>query len=82
MSLGPRILILSTVTFPWLLAGCGSPLPDGAKPTAPVTVFVKYKGAPVDGASVMFIKTGDESTPGFGTHRCLGLGQIADLRSE
>ena len=65
MALGRRILVFGAATFPWLILGCGPALPTGAKPTAPVTVTVTYKGAPVAGASIMFVKAGDESFPGL-----------------
>ena len=69
-------IVLCAFAIPLPLLGCGGGLPEGAKPTAPVTVTVKYKGAPVDGASVMFIKTGDESTPGVGRTDASGTAKL------
>ena len=43
-----RVLFLGLL---FLAAGCGPALPEGAQPTHPITVTVKYKGAPVEGAA-------------------------------
>jgi len=75
MSLGLRVLSLGVLACP-LLLGCGGGPPAGAKPTAPVTVTITYKGAPVDGASVMFVKDGDESTPAVGRTDAAGIAKM------
>jgi hypothetical protein len=53
-----------TVLLLVIAAGCGPSLPEGAKPTKPVTVKVTYKGAPVEKAIVTFI-TGDAAATGI-----------------
>ncbi len=47
-----------------LIIGCGGE--DGARPTAPVTVSVTYKGKPVVGATVQFISV-ENPQPATGT---------------
>jgi hypothetical protein len=47
-----------------IAAGCGPSLPEGAKPTKPITAKVTYKGAPVEKAIVTFI-TGDAAATGI-----------------
>lgn len=47
-----------------LFAGCGGD--DGRRPTAPVTVTVKHKGKPVEGATVQFVSV-EDPLPAVGT---------------
>ena len=48
------------------LAGCsGAPKDPHRKPTVPVTGIVKYKGAPLEGATVTFVMEADP-VPAFG----------------
>jgi hypothetical protein len=58
------------------MLGCGPSAPAGARPTAPVTVTVKYKGAPVEGASIMFVTPGGEANPGVGLTDASGTAKL------
>jgi hypothetical protein len=68
--------------FAWILitvvaVGCaGSNLPEGARPTTPVTVTVTYKGAPVEGATVTFITQGDPPAPAYGRTDAQGVAKM------
>lgn len=58
-------------------AGCGgNGLPPGAKPTAPVTVTITYKNAPVEGATVTFVGTGEDPTPAYGLTDAQGIAKM------
>jgi hypothetical protein len=65
------------------LAGCeGTGLPPGAKPTVPVKVTVTYKGAPVEGATVTFIESGETPTPSYGLTDAQGSAQLKTSYAE
>jgi hypothetical protein len=56
-----------------LTAGCGPSLPEGAKPTKPVTVTVTYKGAPLEGATITFINA---EAPAYGRTDASGVAKM------
>ncbi len=65
------------------LAGCDtSSLPAGAKPTKPVSVTVTYKGAPVEGATVTFVDSGDPPTPSYGLTDAQGVAKLKTSYAE
>ena len=60
-----------------VLAGCeGGGAPPGARPTVPVNVTVTYKGAPVEGATVTFIESGESPTPSYGLTDAQGVAKL------
>src|SRR5262245_51864345 len=67
-----RLLLLGSIT----LAGCGTPLPAGAKPTKPTKATVIYQGKPVEGAIVTFIYQGDPPVSAIGTTDAQGVAKM------
>ena len=66
------LVVLALAAF-----GCQpSGLPEGARPTKPVTVKVTYKGAPVEGALITFVDTGDPPAPAFGKTDAQGVAKM------
>ncbi len=55
---GPRQLVVSVFAASLLLAGCTGDATKARPPLAPYSGIVKYKGKPVEGASVTFIMDG------------------------
>ncbi len=66
----PLVIVLLVV------AGCADGKSAGAKPTKPVTVKVTYKGAPVEGAVITFVDTGDPPAPAFGKTDAQGVAKM------
>ena len=70
----PRYASLLVALF---AAGCASgSLPEGARPTTPVTATVTYKGAPVEGATVTFVDSGTPPAPAFGKTDAQGVAKM------
>jgi hypothetical protein len=65
------------MVFALVAAGCNrSGLPEGARPTTPVTVTVTYKDAPVEGATVTFITEGEPPAPAYGRTDAQGVAKM------
>ena len=58
------------------LVGCGPSLPEGARPTEPVTVTVTYNGQPVEAATVTFISQDADPVAAYGRTDAQGVAQM------
>lgn len=58
------------------LGGCTSSLPEGARPTEPVSVTVTYNGEPVEGAIVTFISDESEPVGAYGRTDARGVAEM------
>lgn len=67
---------LFVVSASVVLAGCGTPLPPGAKPTKPTKVSVMYQGKPVENAIVTLISQGDPPVSATGTTDAQGVAKM------
>jgi hypothetical protein len=58
------------------LGGCGPSLPEGARPTKPVSVTVTYNGNPVEGAIVAFISEESDPVGAYGQTDAQGVAKM------
>jgi len=72
----PRSPLWATIVACLLPLGCGTDLPEDARPTQPVSVTVTYNGQPIEGAIITFVSEESEPVAAYGRTDANGVARM------